>query len=84
MVRIECNPCPVTNARLDCTMDIDAIPCFGYSIYRHGEYIHVPYPSIPDGANDDNGAPKKKAMGMSFHHGRFIQKLRHAAKNTSK
>ncbi|KAI8331904.1 squalene epoxidase-domain-containing protein [Chlamydoabsidia padenii] len=57
----------------DCTKGIDGVPCFGYSIYRDGQYIQVPYPS--DG--------HQKAMGMSFHHGRFIQKLRQEAKNTN-
>ncbi|CAO3581288.1 unnamed protein product [Absidia cylindrospora] len=62
----------------DCTKDIDGIPCYGYCIFRDGEYIHVPYPnkSISD-------HQQKKATGISFHHGRFIQKLRQQARNTN-
>lgn len=58
----------------DCLEDIDAIPCYGYQILFHGEPVHIPYPS-----SDPNVEP---AQGRSFHHGRFIQKLRAAALNT--
>ncbi|KAI8086717.1 squalene epoxidase-domain-containing protein [Halteromyces radiatus] len=61
----------------DCTEKIDAVSCFGYSIYRDGQYTHVPYP-IQSNTDD----LKKKIQGKSFHHGRFIQNLRQQAKNT--
>ncbi|KAI9322400.1 squalene epoxidase-domain-containing protein [Dichotomocladium elegans] len=58
----------------DCIEDIDGIPCYGYAVIRDGETVHIPYP-----ANDLTG---EKEVGKSFHHGRFIQKLRAAAKDT--
>lgn len=60
----------------DCLEDIDGIPCHGYAIYRENEWVHIPYP-----VNDATG---EKAVGKSFHHGRFIQKLRAAARDTKK
>ncbi|KAG0168574.1 Squalene epoxidase [Apophysomyces sp. BC1034] len=58
----------------DCVEDIDGIPCYGYSVFRDGELVEIPYPD-----DQDTG---KKARGISFHHGRFIQKLRKEASNT--
>ncbi|KAI9497955.1 squalene epoxidase-domain-containing protein [Zychaea mexicana] len=58
----------------DCIEDIDGIPCYGYGVFRNEEVVHIPYPT-------DEGTGKQ-AMGKSFHHGKFIQKLRAAATNT--
>ncbi|KAF7725565.1 Squalene epoxidase [Apophysomyces ossiformis] len=58
----------------DCVEDIDGIPCYGYSVLRNGELVEIPYP-----VDQDTG---EKACGISFHHGRFIQKLRSEASNT--
>ena len=63
----------------DCLDDIDAIPCYGYQVTYHREPVAIPYPSnlLPaDTAPTPSGRPE----GRSFHHGRFIQKLRAAAK----
>ncbi|KAH7911826.1 squalene epoxidase-domain-containing protein [Hygrophoropsis aurantiaca] len=49
-----------------CLEDIDAIPVHGYAVVRGHDLVHIPY---PDGR-----------QGRSFHHGRFIMKLRDAAK----
>lgn len=49
-----------------CLDGIDAIPVHGYAVLDAGETVHIPYPT--------------PAEGRSFHHGRFIQKLRAHAK----
>ncbi|KAL5379507.1 hypothetical protein DPSP01_008384 [Paraphaeosphaeria sporulosa] len=58
----------------DCLDGIDAIPCHGYQIDFHREAVHIPYP--------DDLVPNAPARpeGRSFHHGRFIRKLREAAR----
>ncbi|ENI00277.1 hypothetical protein COCC4DRAFT_34462 [Bipolaris maydis ATCC 48331] len=61
----------------DCLDDIDAIPCYGYQVMYHKEQAHIPYPD-----NLIKGAPSKAPEGRSFHHGRFISKLRAKAKAT--
>ena len=56
----------------DCLEGIDAIPEYGYEVIYYGTAVHIPYPpnSVRTG---------RKPQGMSFHHGRFIQKLRESA-----
>ncbi|RYN88745.1 putative squalene monooxygenase [Alternaria tenuissima] len=61
----------------DCLDDIDAIPCYGYQILYGKEEVHIPYPD-----NLLTSAPLKAPEGRSFHHGRFISKLRAKAKAT--
>ncbi|CAN9337248.1 unnamed protein product [Alternaria alternata] len=61
----------------DCLDDIDAIPCYGYQILYGKEEVHIPYPD-----NLLTSAPSKAPEGRSFHHGRFISKLRAKAKAT--
>ncbi|CUS07437.1 unnamed protein product [Tuber aestivum] len=56
----------------DCLEGIDAIPVYGYQVIYHGEGVAIPYPRGPDG---------KAPEGRSFHHGKFIMKLREAARN---
>lgn len=48
-----------------CLEGIDAIPVKGYCVVEDGKSVHIPYP----GAHE----------GRSFHHGRFIMKLREKA-----
>ncbi|RUS33402.1 hypothetical protein BC938DRAFT_471893 [Jimgerdemannia flammicorona] len=55
----------------ECVNGIDGIPCYGYGVIYHGEQVHIPYPKTDEG---------KKAVGTSFHHGRFIQNLRKSAR----
>ena len=43
---------------------------FGYALYKGGRYARVKYPT--EGYSGD-------VAGRSFHHGRFVQRLRHAA-----
>jgi len=52
---------------------IDAIDVYGYAVLINGEKQKLPYPL-------HNG---KKAIGRSFHHGRFVQALRKAAASLS-
>ncbi|KAF1942807.1 SE-domain-containing protein [Clathrospora elynae] len=61
----------------DCLDDIDAIPCYGYQILYDGEPVHIPYPN-----NLLTSTPSKPPEGRSFHHGRFISKLRAKARAT--
>ncbi|CEG64142.1 Putative Squalene monooxygenase [Rhizopus microsporus] len=58
----------------DCVEGIDGIPCYGYGVIYNGETVHIPYP------NDE--LTEKPAVGKSFHHGRFINNLRKAARAT--
>lgn len=54
------------------------MPCYGYQVTYHREPVHIPYP-----ANlTDNSSSEHAPEGRSFHHGRFIQKLRAAARAT--
>ena len=48
-----------------CLEGIDAIPVKGYCVVEGGKSVHIPYPATYE--------------GRSFHHGRFIMKLREAA-----
>lgn len=56
----------------DCLEGIDAIPVKGYDVIYYGTEVNIPYPQ--------NAASKGvRAEGRSFHHGRFVQRLREAA-----
>ncbi|KAF2465736.1 squalene monooxygenase [Lindgomyces ingoldianus] len=56
----------------DCLEGIDAVPCYGYQVSYFREPVHIPYPQTSPSS--------KRPEGRSFHHGRFIQKLRARAK----
>ncbi|WIA08305.1 hypothetical protein OEZ85_007748 [Tetradesmus obliquus] len=51
----------------DTTDGIDSVKVHGYAIYKDGKYAAVRYPT--EGYSAD-------VAGRSFHHGRFVQKLR--------
>ncbi|KAI9372520.1 squalene epoxidase-domain-containing protein [Aspergillus egyptiacus] len=55
-----------------CLDGIDAIPAQGYYVTYHNKPVKIPYPAQSPGA-----APPE---GRSFHHGRFVMKLREAAR----
>ena len=55
-----------------CLDGIDAIPENGYEVIYYGQAVNVPYPA-------NSVRTGKKPQGMSFHHGRFIQRLRETA-----
>lgn len=56
----------------DCLKDIDAIPVEGYYVTYFGDPVKIPYPRQTPASE----VPE----GRSFHHGRFVMKLREAAK----
>jgi squalene monooxygenase len=56
---------------------IDSIPVHGYEIFYHRDTVNIPYPENVNGVKE-----KGRPEGRSFHHGRFIQKLRAAATKT--
>ena len=60
----------------DCLEDIDAIRVRGYEVIYYDQAVEIPYP------HNANGHNATRPEGRSFHHGRFIQRLREAAKNT--
>ncbi|KAI2621195.1 squalene epoxidase-domain-containing protein [Hypoxylon sp. NC1633] len=67
-----------------CLEGIDAVPVTGYRIFYHGEVITFLYPPIvhsmrTSAEKNDPERPK----GRSFHHGRFVMKLRDAARRES-
>ncbi|KAI9803453.1 MAG: Squalene epoxidase [Phylliscum demangeonii] len=61
----------------DCLEGIDAIAVHGYEVIYRGEGVHIPYPAAGAGT-----APRTRPQGRSFHHGRFVQRLRAAARAT--
>lgn len=56
-----------------CIEDIDAISVHGYDVIYHGQEVMIPYPCDSNKAVDN-----LRPEGWSFHHGRFIRKLREA------
>ncbi|KAL2813313.1 squalene epoxidase-domain-containing protein [Aspergillus cavernicola] len=55
----------------DCLEGIEAIPTEGYYVSYYGRPVTIPYPV------QNPGTPPPE--GRSFHHGRFVRKLREAA-----
>lgn len=76
----------------DCLLDIDAVPVKGYHVYWKGEGVTFQYPLLPfeDGQRsliasaDDRFCSAlqqhRRPEGKSFHHGKFVMKLRDAVK----
>ncbi|KAJ9650669.1 Squalene epoxidase [Neophaeococcomyces mojaviensis] len=65
-----------------CLDDIDAITVKGYGVFYYGKAVEIPYPSNAVEQSEGNeklNKISKRAEGRSFHHGRFISKLRAAA-----
>ncbi|KAF2862348.1 squalene monooxygenase [Piedraia hortae CBS 480.64] len=54
----------------ECLEGIDAIPVLGYDVIYHQDSVVIPYP-CPSGKATAQGP-----QGRSFHHGRFISRLR--------
>ena len=54
-----------------CLDGIDAVDVYGYEVIYHGRPVSIPYPRHPTRPG--------RVQGRSFHHGRFIQRLRAAA-----
>lgn len=58
-----------------CLDGIDSIPVKGYQVVYHGQHVTIPYP-CDSPANEKSG---QRPEGLSFHHGRFIRRLREVA-----
>jgi len=58
----------------DCLEEIDAIVVKGYEVIYYGEEVEIPYPE-----EAAEGGKGKRPEGRSFHHGRFIRRLREEA-----
>ncbi|KAF2456594.1 squalene monooxygenase erg1, partial [Lineolata rhizophorae] len=58
-----------------CLEGIEAVKCEGYDVFYGAQEVLIPYPAEAAG----KARRGKKAEGRSFHHGRFVQKLRAAA-----
>ena len=56
-----------------CLEDIDGTPVRGYCIYWKAEEVTFWYPQLT--------GQSEKPKGLSFHHGRFVSKLRQAARD---
>ncbi|KAJ1968703.1 Squalene epoxidase, partial [Dimargaris verticillata] len=54
----------------DCVENIDGVTNHGYLVYQEGKQVKLDYP-----INLSTGRPY---TGKSFHHGRFVDKLRRA------
>lgn len=68
----------------ECLEEIDAVVVRGYEVIYHGEGVHIPYPeNAASGGKSKTIERKSQAQvrpeGRSFHHGRFIRRLREAA-----
>ncbi|CAI4210574.1 unnamed protein product [Parascedosporium putredinis] len=66
-----------------CLEGIDAVPCIGYNVIYDGTPCAFPYPMLDDKGNvvyeKSGSGDGKRPEGKSFHHGRFIMKLRKRA-----
>lgn len=68
----------------ECLEDIDAVKVFGYDVIYYGNEVQIAYPANAlageeEGAahsDEKRGTKRKRPEGRSFHHGRFVQRLR--------
>lgn len=66
--------------RIDCVQGIDGIRVDGYAVFRsEDDKVVLSYPSGVEEKRVNNKIMPAKPEGVSFHHGRFIQKLREKA-----
>ena len=70
----------------ECLEEIDSIPVKGYEVIYYGEGVEIKYPKEAAGINEggviveeDVKERDKRLDGRSFHHGRFIGRLRQVA-----
>ncbi|KAF2235837.1 ERG1 squalene epoxidase [Viridothelium virens] len=74
-----------------CLEDIDAVKVRGYDVIYYGTEVQIPYPKEASRVNHIDGVEQvegkgkacERPEGRSFHHGRFVQKLRAAAMTAS-
>lgn len=67
---------------LDCLDDIDAVPVEGYQVFYGPRSVPIPYPAEADKQFTGKGikSTSGRVEGRSFHHGKFVQKLRGRAR----
>ena len=67
----------------ECLEEIDSIRVKGYEVIYYGTGVEIPYPNNAGGtvAKEEDGREGKggRPEGRSFHHGRFIRRLREVA-----
>ncbi|KAK3114945.1 Squalene epoxidase [Teratosphaeriaceae sp. CCFEE 6253] len=74
----------------ECLEEIDAVKVFGYDVIYYGEEVKISYPANSLEGGDEEPAEKtqtdelrgmrrRRPEGRSFHHGRFIRRLREKA-----
>lgn len=74
----------------ECLEGIDAIKVYGYDVIYYGEEVRIAYPENATNtaqeidekksySDEYRGTRPKRPEGRSFHHGRFIQRLRQKA-----
>ncbi|GAM88872.1 hypothetical protein ANO11243_069060 [Dothideomycetidae sp. 11243] len=70
----------------DCLEEIDAIRVDGYDVIYYGEEVRIPYPenagAQSKAIDSEKSLKRKRPEGRSFHHGRFISRLRQQAMTT--
>ncbi|KAG8627466.1 hypothetical protein KVT40_004949 [Elsinoe batatas] len=69
----------------ECLDGIDAIPVEGYDVIYYGEEVQIQYPEnleTASGLRSEKSLKRKRPEGRSFHHGRFISRLRQKAMTT--
>ena len=61
----------------ECLEGIDSVVVKGYQVIYYGQSVNIPYPENAGGDNTKwkSGRPE----GRSFHHGRFVRRLREVA-----
>ena len=68
---------------LHCLDNIDAIPVKGYEVIFYGQEVEIPYPESATqgvaGSSEKSSNKRPRPQGRSFHHGRFVSRLRSAA-----
>jgi len=75
----------------DCLEEIDATKVYGYDVIYYGEEVRISYPANAretlgeeqskekSHTDEMRGMKRKRPEGRSFHHGRFITRLRQKA-----
>ena len=59
-----------------CLEEIDAVTVKGYEVIYYGQEVEIPYPAEDEPTAKEKG---RRPEGRSFHHGRFIRRLRETA-----
>src|ERR1700728_1490528 len=67
----------------DCLEGIDSVRVKGYDVIYYGQEVEIPYPlnagsTMKLWSNESPIEKKSRPEGRSFHHGRFIRRLREA------